>query len=516
MAAETNTTNASCHDASGKVNLGICNTCKKIVPVRYRVEQNQLLLAKDCPDCGVTESLISSNEADWREKRELCGYHEEVQNTCSLACMDCNHGKTPALVFLDVTNRCNMNCPICLANLDAMGFTFDPPMAYFEKVFQALGKMSPRPKIQLFGGEPTVRRDLIEIINLAKHYGLSARVVTNGLRMADEKFCKELLATGTQLMFAFDGRDPEIYRKIRKNPKTLDAKLKGLENVRKYRKSKVTLMCCAGIGVNDDKMADMVAFCHEGRDYIAALDLIPLVETWGPEQVEAGNTTIHDVEKMMMNAVPGMDFIPAGMLYGLKNLQNTFNVGRLTFGGAHPNCESISVLVSDGNAYQPLSKYLHCSLRDLATQAVQLDKAMAGKFESSLLARLFGRKGRQLVMGHAIWKLVNRCFNKRELFGGDYKMKIAKVLFGLLRGEKMKVLLRRHTKCHNILRVIVLPFEEPANVESARLVECPSAFAYEHPLTREIRLMPVCSWAIYKDSILRMTAERYGAVAMTN
>ncbi|MCL5269617.1 MAG: radical SAM protein, partial [bacterium] len=279
-------------------NLGICQNCSKPVPARHEVREGMVYLVKDCPRCGRTEALVSSDAACWQGKRELCGFDErktEQTASCGLGCMDCNHGKTPSLVFLDVTNRCNMNCPICLANVQAMGFRFDPPMAYFEKVFQTLSGMDPRPKIQLFGGEPTVRRDLIDIIKLARTYGLSARVVTNGLRMADEEYCKELLATGTQLMFAFDGRDPGIYRKIRKSARSLETKLKGLANVRKHRKSKITIMCCAGLGVNDDKMDDMIEFCHEGRDYIAALDLIPLVETWGPEAIEAGNTTIDDV-----------------------------------------------------------------------------------------------------------------------------------------------------------------------------------------------------------------------------
>lgn len=77
-------------------------------------------------------------------------------------------------------------------------------------------------------------------------------------------------------------------------------------------------------------------------------------------------------------------------------------------------------------------------------------------------------------------------------------------------GKKIKHLLRRHTRCHSILRLIVLPFEEKECVEAARLVDCPAAFAFEHPETREVRLMPVCAWAIYKDDILRNTTAHYG------
>jgi len=55
---------------------------------------------------------------------------------CSMECKQCGVSHEPTLVFVDVTNRCNMNCPICIANVHGMGFVFDPPLEYFERIFQ--------------------------------------------------------------------------------------------------------------------------------------------------------------------------------------------------------------------------------------------------------------------------------------------------------------------------------------------------------------------------------------------
>jgi uncharacterized radical SAM superfamily Fe-S cluster-containing enzyme len=491
-------------------NLGLCPTCHQVTSILHEAKNGKVYLAKHCTKCGPSASLVSSDAARYQEKRDLLGYAEGCDETCSLNCPTCNHGKPPTLVFLDVTNRCNMNCPICLANIPAMGFRFDPPMEYFEKIFKELNRMNPRPKIQLFGGEPTVRDDLIEIINLAASYGLSARVVTNGIRMADPEYCRKLLATGTQLMFAFDGRNPEIYRKIRNNPRAYGLKLQALENIRKYHQSKITIMCCAGLGVNEKDMADLIRMCHEGRDYIAALDLIPLTETWGPEAVEAGDTTIEDVERMIGDALPGTEFLPAGTLQKIKTIRENFDLGRVTFGGSHPNCEAVTVLVSDDQAYHPLSRFLKVSLTETARRVIDLDRVMDEKLKQSLIARWFGKRGRQWVLGTALLGLTFRTVRFQEVFGGGMAFKLAKILWGLMWGRKMKDLLRRHTQCRNILRVMILPFEEPANIESARLKECPASFAYEHPLTREILLMPVCAWPIFKNKILRETALNYG------
>ncbi len=508
--------NANAASGSSTGNRGVCSTCGKVTPAHHEFRTNTVVLVKDCPDCGVTETVVSTNVERYRQKRELTGYTGEAEKTCGLNCLSCKAHKPPTLVFLDVTNRCNMNCPICLANIPAMGFRFDPPRAYFEHIFAHLSKINPRPKIQLFGGEPTCREDLIELIEMARDtYGLEARVVTNGIRLADEEYCKRLLATGCQLMFSFDGRSPEIYAKTRKSTGAYDKKLAALENVRKHRKSKITLMVCVGEGINDAYLADLVQYCHEGRDFIAAMDLIPLTAHWGPEEIEAHSATIEDVERIMAKEVPGTAFFPAAIMYRFETLRATFPVGRLTFGGAHPNCESVSVMISDGTKYEPLTNYLTRPLDDVVVDLLALDQRLGETLPRSLLGRLFGRKGRQAVYARALYRLARRSLNLPAIFGGTTKVKMAKIVWGLLQGRKLKHLLRQHTRVHGLLRVMVLPFEEKECVEAARLVDCPAQFAYEHPVTKEVRLMPVCAWVIHKNPILRETAARYGVDLQT-
>lgn len=491
-------------------NRAICLQCNRVVPARHETDGDRVLLVKECPDCGTQKVVISTNSRRYQEKRDLLGYAGEAMKSCSLECTGCKIHKPPSLVFIDVTNRCNMNCPICLANIPAMGFRFDPPMEYFEKIFAVLAQRTPKPKIQLFGGEPTVRKDLIDIIRIAKKkYGLSARVVTNGLRLADETYCKELVATGTQIMFSFDGRAPEIYERTRKHPEALEQKLQALANLQKFRKSKVTIMCTLGEGVNDAHLADLIQFCHDGRDYIAALDMIPLTASWGPEAVDAKNTTIEDVERIAANALPGLEFFPAGAFYKLQALRQTFDLGRITFGGAHPNCEAVSILLSDGKKYHPATHYLKRPFGEFVKDLMALDGKMVARFERSFIARHFGLRGQRFLYGAALLGFARKHVDTRAVFGGAALPRLAKILWGLMLGKRAKDLLRAHTQCRSIMRLMVLPFVEPQCVEAARLVDCPSAFAYEHPVTSEICFMPVCAWPIHKNGILRETAKRY-------
>jgi MoaA/NifB/PqqE/SkfB family radical SAM enzyme len=499
------------------LNRGICGSCAKFVPASHVTRDGRVYLVKHCATCGDTEALVSNDAVAYTRKRDFLEYEERPKTTCNLNCPGCNAHKLPTLVFIDVTNRCNMNCPICLANIPAMGFRFDPPGEYFDKIFERLAAMPKKPKIQLFGGEPTVREDLIDIIRRAKEkYGLSARVVTNGLRLADEEYCKKLVATGTELMFSFDGRSPEIYQKTRKHPRAYEKKLKGLENLSKHRKSKVTIMCCVGEGVNDHLMEDMLQFCHEGRHYISALDLIPLTAEWGLDDGKGDDlqsSTIEDVERIMGKAAPGLEFVPAGTLFEFETLRNTFDVGRLTFGGAHPNCESVSIMVSDGEKYNPLSAYLKGSFHDFAREAMELDRGMAEKLKNSWIVRAFGRKGQQFIVGKALLSLIRRSLDMKAVFGDSHRRKALRVVWGMIRGKRLKDLLRKHSRLHGILRLIVLPFEEKECLEAERLVDCPAAFAYEDPDSRQVCFMPVCAWVLHKNAILRQTSENYGSSA---
>ncbi len=176
------------------MNKALCNECGRLVEAEPQQRDGRILLVKHCPECGVNETVISSDAERYLKKRKLDGEHPAPAG-CSLNCLECRHKNQPSFIFVDITNRCNCNCPICINNTPSMGFLFEPPLEYFEKLFEHFAELESRPAVQLFGGEPTVRKDLFEIIKIAQSYGLRVRVVTNGLRLADEEYCRSLVAT---------------------------------------------------------------------------------------------------------------------------------------------------------------------------------------------------------------------------------------------------------------------------------------------------------------------------------
>jgi len=499
-------------------NYAVCQTCRKRLPATHIVADGKVYIRKSCPECGESEALVSSDAATWQRKREIWNYDAQAPLHCSLHCERCSREHHPKMVFLDVTNRCNMNCPICIANIPGMGFEFHPPMAYFEKVAAGLAAFDPRPTVQLFGGEPTVREDLFEIIDLCRLHGLRVRVVTNGLRLADEDYCKKLCDAKVPILIAFDGRDPEIYARLRKSPGACERKLKALENLRRHSQRKNIIMCCVARHINDQHMADLIAFCHENRDIISAMHLIPLTETWEEGEFEADvTTTIEDVEQIVDEAIPDekVEFVSAGLGSYLTKAMSFFGSPRLTFGGAHPNCESMTVLLSDGERYRPLSHYLKRPLEDAARQIVEigrrLDSRLARLSTEPWLQRWQGR----LIVIRALVGPALATLDLRKIMKGNPALAILRVLGGLLVGRRLKDQLRKHTNVRGTLHMIVLPFEEYHSIEGARLENCPSGFAYEDPDTGEIKTIPVCAWSLYRDDIQRRIAEKYSAALAT-
>ena len=499
-------------------NIGLCNTCRARVPAEFFNRQGQVWIRKDCPSCGPTESLVSSDAQRWQAKRDLWPYAPDKPQHCTLNCDRCQVDHKPNMVFLDVTNRCNMNCPICIATIRGMGFDFHPPMAYFEKIFAALGKMNPRPVVQLFGGEPTLREDLLEIIQVARRHGIKPHVTTNGVRLADEEYCRTLCEAGVPMRFAFDGSDGDIYERLRRNRKAGEKKLQALANLKKHSRRRQTIIACAAKGVNDQHIGELIQFCHDNRDLISDIGIIPLTENWEPGTFDAAvHTTMEDVEKMVQQSVPEgqVEFIPAGLSYILKKPRSFFRSNprseTLLLAGVHPNCESVTLLISNGKYYRSIS---HCLKKPFSRAAVEL-AAVCKRIEPRLdrldPTKRFQRLRGQLLLIVALAPWVLGTVKLARVFGEGIA-DLARSLKARLSGRTAAPAGMPQRRPRRILRLAMLPFEEQHSVDAVRMESCKAVFAYEDPADGKIKTIPACLWYPYRNDILKGLSAKYGVV----
>ncbi len=92
-----------------------------------------------------------------------------------------NNGKShpPLNIALFLTLRCNALCSMC--NLKEL-LNKEPSELSLEKIDMFLKEVAPyKPSIILFGGEPLIRTDFIDILKKVKSYGLSCGIFTNGI-----------------------------------------------------------------------------------------------------------------------------------------------------------------------------------------------------------------------------------------------------------------------------------------------------------------------------------------------
>jgi uncharacterized radical SAM superfamily Fe-S cluster-containing enzyme len=242
--------------------------------------------------------------------------------------------------------------------VDAMGFTYNPPVEYFEKIFRHFVENEPRPNICFFGGEPTVHEDFLDIVKLARFLGFQVQVFTNGIKLADKEYCRELCSLGVQLNFGLDGTRPEIYRALR-GDNSLAAKKKAFENVIECGVNKLVVISTVARGVNDENLLELMDFIHNYRQHVSVWAFVPLTPCWEGKDVDLKPTTTECVERIFETMIPGAEFVSTGMMK-FDVLSRFF--GKQTLGGSHPNCESATLVVSDGERYQPISKYLKIQL----------------------------------------------------------------------------------------------------------------------------------------------------------
>ncbi len=498
-----------------RANPGLCNQCQARVPSDFFRREGQLWIRKSCPDCGDTESLVSSDAEVWQEKRDMWQYIDNDSSACSLHCDRCRVNHKPNLVFVDVTNRCNMNCPICIATIRGMGFDFNPPLDYFERLFSVIGKMDPNPMVELFGGEPTMREDLLDIIAIGRTHGIRPRVVTNGIRLADEDYCRKLCEANVRIRIAFDGRSPEIYEKLRRSPGAYEKKMKAFENLKKHSRRKHAIVACAAKGINDKHLGDLIQFCHDNRDLISDLGIIPLTENWKPGEFDAAvHTTMEDVEKMVMDTVPGgqVEFIPAGLSYALRKPRSFFRPNTrsevLLLAGVHPNCESMTLLVSDGKSFRSIRRYLKKPFKDVAVSFAAKAKQIEPKLDRLDPTKWFQRlRGRLLILRtFGLWSFGNVKVGKVL---GEGLVNLVK---GLFRSGKGPTKARRPRR---IIRVAMLPFEEYHSIDGVRMENCKAVFAFEDAQDSRVKFIPACMWYPYRNPRLEAISKKHGVVRYT-
>ena len=241
----------------------LCPECGSVIDAQLFEEGGRVYMAKTCAQHGDFRDLYYSDAALYLKMEEWeFGDGRGVSNpaveradaSCPTDCGLCSlHHSHTGLANVDLTNRCNLTCPVCFANANAAGYLYEPSFEQVRGMLRALREERPLAGRvgQFSGGEPTVHPQFLEICAMAREMGFShIQAATNGLMLADPDFARQAKDCGlTTLYLQFDGMDDAIYLRTR-GQRLFATKLKVVENARAVG-MKIVLVPTIVRGIND-------------------------------------------------------------------------------------------------------------------------------------------------------------------------------------------------------------------------------------------------------------------------
>ncbi|MEE0941740.1 MAG: GTP 3',8-cyclase MoaA [Methanobrevibacter sp.] len=174
---------------------------------------------------------------------------------------------------ITITNRCNENCIYC--HHDGMVSSKDemtPDEIY--KICKIAKKIGVR-KIRLSGGDPLVRKDIVEIVEkIASLDFKDISLTTNGVLL--EKYAKDLKDAGLdRINVSLDTLNPDTYKFVTKMDYLNEAKT-GILNAVEVGLYPVKINMVIMKDINQNEVKDMFEFCRENN---MVLQLIELIES---------------------------------------------------------------------------------------------------------------------------------------------------------------------------------------------------------------------------------------------
>ncbi|MHA1585620.1 MAG: radical SAM protein, partial [Promethearchaeota archaeon] len=285
-----------------RTTTSICPECMNPIKAEIFIDESKgengwVMMRKFCKTHGNFLDKISINPEYYIWKNKLSdeldsrystkpqnGNQFPVKRGCPYDCGLCSeHLSAANLMIIDVTNRCNLNCPICFANSNASGRIVEYTYEQVVKIMEYFIKERPfhAAIAQFSGGEPTLHPRIIDILKKAKELGFPHRMLnTNGIRMAQSlDFCRELKDADCGAIYlswdASSENSAEVYKKIRGKDLTA-IKQQVIDNCREIGLDGIMLVCTIANDVNNHEIKSIMEYARANNDIIAGVIFQPV------------------------------------------------------------------------------------------------------------------------------------------------------------------------------------------------------------------------------------------------
>ncbi|WP_297979212.1 tetraether lipid synthase Tes [uncultured Methanobrevibacter sp.] len=479
-----------------KNTTSLCPTCLKPLEAEVYEEDGRVWIKKECPEHGEFNNTYWSDAELYGRVDQYDSITQDLENPmvekvakCPQNCGICSeHESFTVLGLIDVTNRCNLKCPICFANAAVSKQLFEPTQDEIRQMLRNLRneKPVPAPAIQYAGGEPTVRKDLPDLIRMAKEEGFShTQIATNGIRIAKKDgYAQELKDAGLNTVYLqFDGVTEEPYL-VARNKNLLDVKLEAIEKCRKAGLG-IVLVPTVVKGVNDQQVGDIVRLAIENIDIVHGVNFQPVSFSGRTpsDQVEEQRITIPDflhlIEEQTDGQISKDDFYSATSVQPVSEFIGALQgqVAPATL-NCHQHCGSATYIFMEEDNIIPVTRFID----------VDGFLAFLQRYTEKIENGSFAIKPR--ILASAV-KNIPKLINEEESPKG---LNMKKILIDIFKNQSYESLGEFHT---NSLLISCMHFMDPFNFDTDRVKDCVIHYAVP-----DGRVIPFCTMnSIYRQAI---------------
>ncbi|TFG33132.1 radical SAM protein [Candidatus Thorarchaeota archaeon] len=463
-------------------------------------EDGKIWISKSCDRHGYFRDIYWSDATLFRKVMKYWYRSIPLHNPrtvrnrgCPYDCGPCpNHFAQTALGLIDVTNRCNMQCPICFASASNPVIYEPSPEQVLEMLKNLRGNLpGPTAAVQFAGGEPTLSENLIDYVRWSNELGFRhIMVATNGLRFArNPDFLRQLVDVGLKTIYLqFDGVTEKPYLEMR-GKDYRDMKDKVLDSARYANLDGVILVPTVAKGVNDDQLGDIIDYAITNRDIVRCINFQPVSITGRIDQNDRDNIritipdAIHLIENQTKGGVKVSDWYPVssmnsvGRALGLLRGEHFFELH------SHFACGMATFLfINDDGSYVPI------------TDVIDLDNLL-----------------------ETLEDICNLYADKKTLAGLRSKLKLIGLIRKIKRKSFMKPLISSFLKkgsysslrafMNKVLMLGMMHFQDAWNMDLERAQHCTINYA-----TPDGRIISFCTY----NNIHRKTVEERFSTSQLN
>ena len=487
-----------------KLTRSLCPECTQLIDATIFEDAGKVVMEKRCAEHGEFRDIVYSDarlylkmeEWSFGDNRGLSNPAVTTATKCPDDCGLCNlHTSHTGLANVDLTNRCNLTCPVCFANANAAGYLYEPDFETVRKMLQALRDQKPVAGriVQFSGGEPTIYPRFLDVLRMAKEMGFShLQAATNGLKFTDIEFAHQCKEAGLHTLYLqFDGICDDVYRRTR-GESLWEKKLRCIENVRDAG-LKIVFVPTIVKGLNDHQIGDILRLALEYIDCTSGISFQPVSFTGriARHELESKRFTLsdfaHAVEEQTGIAKAHEDWFPLSCVTPFSKLISALRGDETTTLSCHPHCSLGTYLFVDQNRKaMPVTQFI-----DVGPMLQEMD----------MLSRKAGKRRFQFYTKFEAWNSLRKFFHEDRAPEGLTFTKFLQTLQGMTDKEYGRGESEKSGFTYKTLMVAGMHFMDSYNYDVERVQRCVIHYAAPNGL-----IYPFCAYnsgPVYREKIER-------------